>query len=349
MQEDRGGSPVGSLTLYLVTAALELPVVLARYAAVYVVAAVALKASGHSGASAGEWAKLAVLPTLWSAAALVNPAGSGWWWQQQLGGREPSKREHLRYRAALDELQANTMMLLLKPKRWFVIDEAQPDAAVCGDTLMLSRGLLEGPHLLPVLAHELGHLRGIDARMTAALNRLVIDRLERPNANPEAAIPHPSTPRRSTPHPPGSSRAGGAGSIPRRPAAPVNGSTRNAEPARGLVRWAAHLTVVLLRGGLALRLTAPAWGQIWREAEYRADEWAARIGQGEALADFLQRELLKHDHPIPLVWLSDHTHPPTVLRIEQLRAGARGAPQPTPTQPPPGGPAPEVLMLETDR
>jgi Zn-dependent protease with chaperone function len=344
MQEDRGGIPVGSLTLYLVTAALELPVVLARCAAVYVAAAIALKATGHSGASAGEWAKLAVLPTLWSAAALVNPAGGGWWWQQQLGGREPSKREHLRYRASLEALEGGTMILLPRPKRWFVIDEAQPDAAVCGDTLMLSRGLLEGPYLVPVLAHELGHLRGIDARVTAALNRLVIDRLERPNANPQAA-----TPRRSTPHPPGWSGAQGGGSIPRRPAAPASGSTQNADPARGLVRWAAHMTAVLLRGGLALRLTAPAWGQLWREAEYGADEWAARIGQGEALADFLEKEVVRHDHPIPLVWLTAHTHPPTALRIEQLRAGARRAPQPQPTNPPPGGPAPEVLMLETER
>lgn len=101
-----------------------------------------------------------------------------------------------------------------------------------------------------------------------------------------------------------------------------------------LTRWAARMTLALLRGGLALRLTAPGWGQVWREAEYEADRFAARIGWGEQLADFLETEKLKHDHPIPLVGLSDHTHPPTELRIEALRAAAKKQPQiPSPAQP----------------
>src|SRR6266853_5218080 len=139
----REETQLGPLALYVVTAALELPVILARYAAIYVVAAIALKATGHADTDAAGWAKLAVLPTLFSAAALVNPAGGSWWWQQRLGGREPSKREHLAYRTALEELEAATAMLLPCPKHWFVTEASEPDAAVCGDTLMLSRGLLE--------------------------------------------------------------------------------------------------------------------------------------------------------------------------------------------------------------
>jgi len=294
---------MGWLALYALTAALELPVILARYAAVYVVAAVAMKVTGHSSEGAAEWAKLAVLPTLWSAAALVNPAGGGWWWQQQMGGREPSKREYLAYRAAIDELEANTMILLPQPKRWFVMDESEPDAAVCGDTLMLSRGLLEGPHLTPVLAHELGHLQGGDARLTAALNRLVISHTDRPQANLEEQASYPSP----TP-------------APRPPVVLVNQTIQNATLTWKLTRFAMRMTITLLRGGLALRITAPAWGAIWREQEYEADRFAASIGWGEELATFLEAEALKHDHPIPLVWLTDHTHPPTELRIDALRA-----------------------------
>jgi Zn-dependent protease with chaperone function len=309
---------MGWLVLYLTTAALELPVLLARYLATFVMAAILLKATGHPSAGAAAWAKLALLPTLWSAAALVTPAGSGWWWQQRMGGREPSKREYLLYRDATDRLQAATTILLPTPKRWFVLDEPEPDAAVCGDTLMLSSGLLASPHLTAVLAHQLGHLQNIDARLTAAVNRLVID--------------HPKHGSKTDLE----DEMGGA-SIPRpSQTQPVVGLRRATLKWR-LASVMTRMTIALLRGGLALRLTAPAWGQVWREAEYEADRWAAHIGLADELADFLEGESLKHDHPIPLVWLTDHTHPPTELRIERLRAAANKQ-RPTP--------APDVEVLE---
>jgi Zn-dependent protease with chaperone function len=94
------------------------------------------------------------------------------------------------------------------------------------------------------------------------------------------------------------------------------------------------MTMALLRGGLALRLTSIGWGEVWREAEYEADRFAAAIGWAKELADFLESEALEHDHPIPLVWCSDHTHPPTELRINALRALAcKQPPTPAPTTP----------------
>jgi len=320
---------MGVLFLYVLTAALELPVILARYLATYVVAAVLLKATGHPSASADGWAKLALIPTLWSAAALVNPAGSGWWWQQRLGGREPSKREHLLYQEALARLEAATTMLLPTPKRWFVLDAAEPDAAVCGDTLMLSSGLLRSPDLIPVLAHELGHLGSVDARLTAAVNRLRIEPL-RPERRPEQR--------------PGTNPAGGVDG-PAAGGAPAPPPARPEPHRRGLTRWAVRMTLALLRGGLALHLTAPAWGQVWREAELQADGFAARIGQGGELADFLERHVLRNDHPIPLVWLSERTHPPTELRIERLREAAAKQ-QPTSTSASTPTSAPAVLDIE---
>lgn len=202
--------PVGALALYVLTAALEAPVIVARYAAIYVMAAIALKATGSPSSDAGEWAKLAVLPTLWSAAALVSLAGGGWWWQQKLGGRRPSLREYAAYRAAMETLQAATTIPLPQPKRWFVLDEGEPNAAVCGDTLMLTRCLLEGSYLPAALAHELGHMQGMDARLTAAVDRLVLGRSE----------------------------------------------PTHAEVTWKLTRWATRMTMTLLRGGLALRLTS---------------------------------------------------------------------------------------------
>jgi Zn-dependent protease with chaperone function len=332
--QGQGEFPSGPLLLYAVTAALEVPVIVARYAAIYVVAAIALKATGSPSTDASELAKLAVLPALWSAVALVNPAGGGWWWRQQVGGREPSRREHMAYRTAMQALEESTLILLPQPKRWFVVDESEPDAAVCGDTLMLTRGLLEGPseNLSAVLAHQLGHMQGMDARLTAALNRLVIDRV-RPRANIEAKE---SAARKST------APAPGRDPKPRQPVVVAGGKAENARVTWLLTRWATRMTIALLHGGLALRLTAPAWGQVWREEEYEADRFAARIGWGEQLAEVLEARQLTHDHPIPLVWRSDHTHPPTELRIEALRELAKKQPQ-TPPRPQPQMSSPEAV------
>lgn len=78
----------------------------------------------------------------------------------------------------------------------------------------------------------------------------------------------------------------------------------------------------------------PLWGKYWREREYVADEYAAMLGQADELADFLEIHGLIHDHPIPFIWLTEHTHPPTELRIDRLRTHAHTPPPPTPTPPP---------------
>jgi Zn-dependent protease with chaperone function len=109
-------------------------------------------------------------PLVLSLATLILPL-SGWLWQQQTGGRTPSERERLIYDDALTVLtQADPR--LRPPRRWFVLDEPQVNAAVYSDTLMVTRGLLESGYLEAVLAHELGHLNSSDARLTAALHRL---------------------------------------------------------------------------------------------------------------------------------------------------------------------------------
>jgi hypothetical protein len=55
------------------------------------------------------------------------------------------------------------------------------------------------------------------------------------------------------------------------------------------------------------------------------EQYAARLDHLRALTD----------HPIPLVRLSDHTHPPTELRIDALRGLAKSQqPAPARTAPP---------------
>jgi Zn-dependent protease with chaperone function len=283
---------VPALALYVATLVIELPVIYTRMLLTFAVAALVLLVNGGSTAGASELMKLAMIPTAWSLLALITPRGGGWWWRANLGGREPSARERAAYEDALALLQAPGRL----PARWFVIDTPLPDAAVCGETLMLSRGLLENEHLPAVLAHELAHINSSDGKLTAALNRVVV---------------HP--PPRTTPRQP-------------HPRAAVTGSEELmlGITLAGALAWLLRRLLAFAKGGLALRLLAPFWSSYWREREHAADRYAARLGQGEDLADFLELHALIHDHPIPFIWLGEHSHPPAELRIERLRKATAG-------------------------
>jgi Zn-dependent protease with chaperone function len=119
--------------------------------------------------------------------SLAAPVGAGWWWRNQEGGRQPSGAEQVSYTDAIAELTSQREHVHA-PREWFVVDNAQPGAAVCGDTLMVTRGLLTNPYLIAVLAHELGHLNSIDARLTCALNRVIF---KEPRRDPEFEAKNP--------------------------------------------------------------------------------------------------------------------------------------------------------------
>ena len=239
---------------------------------------------GHPMALYGPWWEIALLPTLWSAVALVTPIGTGWWWKQRIGGRAASQREQFAYEDGVELLQANAQHPLPLPSSWFVLDTPQPDAAVCGNTLMLSRGLLETDHLPAVLAHELGHLATPDGRLTAAINRLFLWMPKDRRAHGEQGS-----------------------------------DVDDDEFLLKMILLAIRIALATIRGGFGLRITRPLWGIYWRKREYKADLYAASLGQADELADFLEVHALIHDHPVPFIWLSEHTHPPTELRVDRLR------------------------------
>lgn len=306
---------IPALALYAATTVAEVPVIFTRMLLTLAVLAVVLLLKGESPEGAEGLVELALIPTGWAILALITPFGGGWWWGQRMGGRDPSERERTAYRDALDLLLHHTAHPVRLPSIWFVVDSPQPDAAVCGNTLMLSRGLLESEYLPAVLAHELGHLDSSDGKLTAAINRLVIDPL--PRAREKQA------------------RQGGRVFV---------GSDKVllTITAFGAVLWLLRKAIGFAKGGLGLRITAPFWGSYWREREYTADQYAARLGQAEELADFLDIHALIHDHPVPFIWLTEHTHPPTELRIDKLRKAsfqtALVAPGPEPVKAAPAGP-----------
>jgi Zn-dependent protease with chaperone function len=83
-------------------------------------------------------------------------------------------------------------------------------------------------------------------------------------------------------------------------------------PFRGLA-W-------LASGQAVLWLTDNAWETYWRSREFAADAYAARLGQGPALAKSLERSALSHESPIRMMRFSRATHPYTKPRIAKLRA-----------------------------
>ena len=78
-------------------------------------------------------------------------------------------------------------------------------------------------------------------------------------------------------------------------------------------------------GALAVWLTATPWSAYWRGREFAADEYAAALGQGRALASFLETNALEHDLPVPFMWISAESHPSTEHRIDRLLALAVAA------------------------
>lgn len=285
-----GIRPVPVLLLALAML-VELPTLYLRATLLTILAIAGMQLFGHVLLLPGMLALFA--PFIWPPLAFIAPAG-GWWWRQIQGGRHPSQRERLAYQDSIEMLQANSPRPLTLPSNWFVIDTPDANAAVCGRTLMLSRGLLENEHLPAVIAHELGHLATSDGRLTAALNRLIIT-IPRPG---------PHTDREHRPR--------------------VEQQPQTEQPDPTLQRFA-KTVALLLCGGIGLYFTRPIWGAYWRAREYHADAYAANLGQADDLADFLDNHALIHDLPIPLVWLTEQTHPPTELRIDRLRAHTESA------------------------
>jgi Zn-dependent protease with chaperone function len=167
---------VDGALLYLATLAGELISAVVRGFLVAAVVTIVGFVTGHSSrpnAVLLGWLA-GVAPLAWSLSALVFPS-SGWWWSTVTGARRPSARELSRID---DELMALTAGHpdVRPPRRIYVLDDPEPNAAVLGEALMVNRGLLDSRWLAPVLAHELGHIDSSDGRLTDALTRLVLRR-----------------------------------------------------------------------------------------------------------------------------------------------------------------------------
>jgi Zn-dependent protease with chaperone function len=287
-----------ALALYALTLALELPGAAARWLLFGLLALVPgyLLPVSDPDLIAAPVALLAALgPLLWSLAAFAHP-GYGLWWRWRSGGRRLSAREREAYDDALALVEGQAGRRLRYP-RPFVLDTEEAQAAVRGDALMLSRGLLQrgGQNLAAVLAHELAHTSSLDGRLTEALNRLLLwgDPVG-PRPRPPVVVGEPV----------------------------VVLAFRAAGVLSRLVRGLWRLLFWLAGGGLAQLLLSPLWATFWRRREYAADAFAEGLGQGDELARFLDSHALFFDLPVPFLWASGKAQPPVELRIDRLRRPA---------------------------
>jgi Zn-dependent protease with chaperone function len=237
------------------------------------------------GLSAEQLAWIAALaPLAWSLLGLIWP-GRGWLWTRRIGARRPTADE------ALAISDARAMLHAIDPGLTeagvCVLDDPLPAGAARGSTVLLSRGLLESDSVPAVMAHELGHVASLDARLTEALERLELwgDPLGPPE--PQRGVEAP---------PPAEQRSAGF--------------------LLGLARWA----LCLAGGGCVEVVLRPLWCAYWRRREYAADAYAAALGQAVDLARHLAEQELPFDPPQRRLLLNRAEHPPVALRIERLLA-----------------------------
>lgn len=240
---------------------------------------------------------LAGLPHALSLWALRTSRGGDAWTAIRRGARQPTPFEDATLWRALDELDAASggrVGPLLGETRLFVLEETELTAGVVGTGLYLSAPLLGGHQsrfLAPVLAHELGHIAGGDARLQLALQRLILPEAERFKAGTRGL-------------------AAGAvrlGTLTRSPWGCLFG-----------LYFAAIFKIVGAgRGGVGLKLTGMSWAGYWRGREFAADAFASELGQGQALIEFLRRHRFL-DAAIPYYpFVAEH--PYVTERIDRLR------------------------------
>jgi hypothetical protein len=104
-------------------------------------------------------------------------------------------------------------------------------------------------------------------------------------------------------------------------------------PPRGEVHRGLNTICFFATGAAGIWPLQAAWGAYWRSREHHADHYTTNLGQADTLREFLDERRALIDLPVPFMWLSEHSHPPTEHRVERLTRTITHH-QPTPHAPP---------------
>jgi hypothetical protein len=156
--------------LFSVTLLLQLPAVAARWVMGYVVFfSIGIDMPGGNSQAA---LVLAVAPLVWAVMAFQFP-GKGLLWRWAVGAEEPSPSQAKKIAMALGSLPPGGPVTIAS---WaiYVIDYPAFCAFSYGRATVVSNLVIEAGLLKPVLSHERWHVATMDARVSQALQRLVL-------------------------------------------------------------------------------------------------------------------------------------------------------------------------------
>jgi Zn-dependent protease with chaperone function len=233
-------------------------------------------ASGVAPGSRQALAWLCALgPLAWSGLALIRPVDGSHW--RRLGARPANKEERVELLVAMADLWQVDWQVL-QPDHWYVLDVPLPAAMARGRDILVTSGLMRSSSLPAVIAHELGHVHSVDARLRGAAARLVLwrHRLLLPAANSEAM----------------------------EPAAPLFALAR--------------IISGLAGGCLAAGLLDSHWHAYRYAREYAADAYAASLGQARTLTRFLVALEQSPNVGMLRLLTAISDHPPMRSRVARL-------------------------------
>jgi hypothetical protein len=188
----RMSNTAAALVLYAITLAGQWFAAVARWILVYLALEIVRLLTGWPIPSNPIALGIAFLPLVVSLLALLCPLLiapiDGRWWEISTGGRAPEEDEHEAFEHAIGQLREIDPGLRI-PKHWFVAEESAQNAAAYSSSMRVDRGLLESPYAAAVIAHELGHLNSSDARLTSALNLMVLAPMQTPTIHPLYSLP----------------------------------------------------------------------------------------------------------------------------------------------------------------
>ncbi|WP_322489176.1 M48 family metalloprotease [Chloroflexus sp.] len=289
---------MGGIIRYNLTFTLEMAGVGLRYWAIVWAGSPFLSDSAvHTLAIIG-----AVGPPCYSLLAWVGPPGGNWIMRWKVRGRAPTITEQAILAKAFRTL---TNRGITPPRFVYTVDQPDLNASVIGHTLYLHRDLYASPHLIAVLAHEMGHYHSNDGRLALALHRLtipggwlvvaftmrligLIGSLLNPIERLLSAISYIVLRIEIT--------------IP----------TRLNQFIQRIVVW----MVIALVGGIGIVATVPLWRSYIRRRELAADRYAAQHGFACALTLFLRQSQLDE---MNLPWNQASFHPPVEERLAALQ------------------------------
>lgn len=289
---------MGGIIRYSLTFTLEMAGVGLRYWAIVWAGSPFLSDSAvHTLAIIG-----AIGPPCYSLLAWVGPPGGNWMMCWKVHGRIPTITEQ----AILDEaFRTLTNRGITPPRFVYTVDQPDLNASVIGHTLYLHRDLYASPHLIAVIAHEMGHYHSSDGRLALALHRLtipggwlvvsfimrligLIGSLLNPIVRLLSALSY----------------------IVLR--IEVTVPTRLSQFIQRIILW----MVIALVGGIGIIATVPLWRSYIHQREFAADRYAAQHGFACALTLFLRQAQLDE---MNLPWNQASFHPSVEERLAALQ------------------------------